>query len=181
MKIIQKNELVSGNWLALEKLEYIDRKGKNRSWEAVSRKRCSGAVYIIAELLPSHRLILVRQYRPPADALLLEFPAGLIDGNEAPEIAAVRELREETGYIGTVREVLAPAYSSPGLTGEFVYPVIMEVDENAQESLTTDFDESEDIETFVIPRTELAEFIRRSIDEGVKIDAKVMAYSLGMR
>lgn len=181
MKIIRRNELASGKWLALERLEYLDREGKTRFWETVSRKRCAGAVVILAELLPSHRLILIRQYRPPADALLLEFPAGLIDEGETPEAAAVRELREETGYAGTVREVLAPSYNSPGLTGEFVYPVLMEVNENGQGALKTDFDDSEHIETVPVPRAELPDFIRRSLAEGVKIDAKVMAYSLGMR
>ena len=135
---------------------------------------------MIAELLPSHRLLLIRQYRPPADALLLEFPAGLIDEGESPEAAAVRELREETGYEGTVRAVLPPAYNSPGLTGEFVYPVLMEVQEEHQGALTTDFDDSEHIETVPVPRSELPEFVRRSAAEGVRIDAKVMAYSLGM-
>lgn len=181
MKIIRKNELAAGKWLALEQLEYRDCEGKTRFWETVSRKRCAGAAVIIAELLPSHRLILIRQYRPPANALVLEFPAGLIDGGETPEETAVRELREETGYIGTVREVLAPSYNSPGLTGESVYPVLMEVDENAQNGRKTDFDDSEHIETFEVSRAELPEFIRRSLKEGVKIDAKVMAFSLGMR
>ena len=98
MEILRKNEVASGKWLALEVLDYVDRNGKERRWECVSRKRCAGAVLMIAELLPSHRLVLIRQYRPPADGVVLEFPAGLIDEGETPEAAALRELREETGY-----------------------------------------------------------------------------------
>jgi 8-oxo-dGTP pyrophosphatase MutT (NUDIX family) len=47
--------------------------------------------------------MIIVQYRPPVEAFCVEFPAGLIDEGESPEQAAVRELREETGYSGKVR------------------------------------------------------------------------------
>lgn len=46
--------------------------------------------------------MIIVQYRPPVEAFCVEFPAGLIDEGESPEQAAVRELREETGYSGKV-------------------------------------------------------------------------------
>jgi ADP-ribose pyrophosphatase len=46
--------------------------------------------------------LVVLQYRPPVEAFCVEFPAGLIDQGETPEQAAVRELKEETGYEGKV-------------------------------------------------------------------------------
>lgn len=53
---------------------------------------------------PVSTMIIV-QYRPPVEAFCVEFPAGLIDEGESPEQAAVRELREETGYSGKVRSI----------------------------------------------------------------------------
>ena len=44
------------------------------------------------------RILLVRQYRLPADAYLWELPAGKVDEGETPLQAAKRELIEETGY-----------------------------------------------------------------------------------
>src|SRR6201992_523047 len=44
------------------------------------------------------RILLVRQFRLPAEQDMWELPAGRIDPGEAPLDAAKRELREETGY-----------------------------------------------------------------------------------
>ena len=44
------------------------------------------------------RIVLIRQYRYPVGGYIYELPAGLIDGDETPEEAAVREMKEETGY-----------------------------------------------------------------------------------
>lgn len=49
-------------------------------------------------------IVLQKQYRPPTDKVTIEVPAGLIDAGETAEQAAVRELREETGYVGTVTQ-----------------------------------------------------------------------------
>lgn len=47
---------------------------------------------------------------------MLELPAGLIDEGEDAETAALRELNEETGFVGVVTNVSQVVYSDPGLT-----------------------------------------------------------------
>lgn len=47
-------------------------------------------------------ILLEKQFRPPANKVCIEFPAGLMDAGETPEECALRELKEETGYIGEV-------------------------------------------------------------------------------
>ena len=61
--------------------------------------------------------ILVEQYRPPVRAGCVELPAGLIDKGETAERAAVRELREETGFKVTEADVIQSStlmVSDPG-------------------------------------------------------------------
>jgi 8-oxo-dGTP pyrophosphatase MutT (NUDIX family) len=48
------------------------------------------------------RILLQKQWRPPVNQIVIEFPAGLMDPDETPEACAIRELKEETGYVGEV-------------------------------------------------------------------------------
>ncbi len=50
-------------------------------------------------------LLLQKQFRPPINKVVIEVPAGLVDEGESAEEGAVRELREETGYVGVAVEV----------------------------------------------------------------------------
>ena len=111
--------------------------------------RHSGAVAIVA-LLDGGRVVLVRQHRYPVAKVLLELPAGKLDGGESQLACAQRELREETGY--TARQWAfggeihnAAAYSNESIwiwfarglhagatqldTGEFVETVALHVKE----------------------------------------------------
>jgi ADP-ribose pyrophosphatase len=72
-------------------------------------------------LFSDGRIALVRQYRHPANRELLEIPAGKLDGNEAPETCAAREIEEELGVrVGRI-EKLAEFYSTPGFCAEKLY------------------------------------------------------------
>lgn len=180
MRICEKTLLGEGKWLELHELQYVDRNGITRTWEAAARKKTSGAVLIIATLIPSGKLILIRQFRPPAGQTVLEFPAGLMDGDEAPEETALRELQEETGYRGTVVSVTPAGYSSPGMTGETVYIAKMNVMEAEQDELKTDFDEAEDIETVLVAPDEFSAFIDQQSAAGIGIDIKVISYAAAL-
>lgn len=49
-------------------------------------------------------ILLQKQYRPPINKVVIEVPAGLIDAGETPEQCAIRELKEETGYVGVAEQ-----------------------------------------------------------------------------
>lgn len=54
--------------------------------------------------LPGPEILLQKQFRPPVNKVVIEVPAGLIDPGETAERAAIRELKEETGFVGTAIE-----------------------------------------------------------------------------
>jgi 8-oxo-dGTP pyrophosphatase MutT (NUDIX family) len=179
-KRLSKECKAAGRWLALSAIKYQSQDGKERVWECVERVSCAGAVAIVATLRPSGKLILVRQYRPPVDAFVIEFPAGLIDRGEEPALTALRELKEETGYSGKLAKMLPVGYNSPGLTQEGVHLALVDVEEAAQGPLATKFDESEFIETHLVGRSELQDFLLKAVAAGDKLDAKVEAFAAAL-
>jgi ADP-ribose pyrophosphatase len=92
---------------------YTDPEGTERTWESAERLTRPQGTDIdgvgVAAILqdPANpdaqpRILLQKQYRPPINQTVIEVPAGLMDPNETPETCAVRELKEETGYIGEI-------------------------------------------------------------------------------
>jgi 8-oxo-dGTP pyrophosphatase MutT (NUDIX family) len=181
-EILNKELIGKGNWLTLSKLEYNDRSGRVRHWEAAERVNSRGAVLMIARICQTDELILIKQFRPPAGKYLIEFPAGLIDPGESPEHTAERELLEETGYHGKIVSVSPPGYSSPGMSGETIVTVKMEINGDHFEDAPPESrqEDSEDIETILVKRCELMEFIRDAANKGYGVDSKVIAYAEGI-
>lgn len=97
---------------------------KRGKWEYVGRSRGIHAAVILAidEGADGRHVILVEQYRVPLATRCIELPAGLVgdgdEADEAPALAAARELEEETGYHAETIEDLGQFYSSPGMVSE---------------------------------------------------------------
>lgn len=182
MRVAERRDLFTGRWLRLETISYVDRCGGERQWEAAQRVNSHGAVLIIAELRSSGEIILVRQFRPPTEREVIEFPAGLIDAGESPAETAERELREETGYHGVVKNISPPGFNSPGMTGEKIYMVFMEIDDSdaANRDPSPTPEESEHLVTILVRKAQLAEFIAEAHAGGYGLDAKVIAYAGGL-
>jgi ADP-ribose pyrophosphatase len=88
-------------------------------WEYVSRTRGVSAAVILA--IDEGHVLLVEQYRAPLQAMCVELPAGLVgdeEEGEATEIAAIRELEEETGYRAARMVDLGRFHASPGMSSE---------------------------------------------------------------
>jgi ADP-ribose pyrophosphatase len=72
----------------------------------------------VVALTDARELILVRQYRHGPETFTLEIPGGLIDGDgEAPIDAAIRELREESGFVARSMQPLGSVNPNPALFG----------------------------------------------------------------
>lgn len=182
--IVDKQNIHSGKFLALELLHYRHDDGRILTWESAVRINSAQAVMILPEIKPDNEIIIIRQFRPPTGRYMWETPAGLIDPGEAPASAALRELEEETGYTGKLTRILPPSYSTAGLTGESVYMAFVEINGNdypPERKLATNFDDSESIVSYRVKKTELNDFLLKKIAEGDGVDSKLLLYSELMR
>ena len=75
---------------------------------------------------PENELVMVRQWRHGASKVTLEIPGGLIDPGESPEVAAARELLEETGYAAPSVYPLGDVNPNPALFGNRVHTYLAE-------------------------------------------------------
>lgn len=112
---------------------------------------------------------LVRQYRHAVGEEMIEAPAGLIEEGETPEQAALRELREETGAMGTVRS-LGVYVPTPGYCEEIIHLFLAQVSSFGD----TDPDDDEFLQTVKLT---FAEFYDR-VRDGRLRDGKTIALAL---
>lgn len=133
MKIRAVEEIEKLKFLKSYRIDFEDRNGKQKSWEIVSRgdkKRLldeiqgggtfSDGAMIFAVSKDKSKVCMIREFRVPAGRYVYSIPAGLSDGEEKIENAAIREFKEETGMDLEVIRVDAPRYTSVGLSNETV-------------------------------------------------------------
>ncbi len=105
--------LFEGHYLRLKKRD---------DWEYAERTNAGSAVIIVA-VTPDDNLLFVEQFRVPMNTNTIEMPAGLVgdlDENDTIEIAAKRELLEETGWQADEIQVLMIGPSSAGMSNEMI-------------------------------------------------------------
>ena len=170
--------LGQGRWLSLHEIHYRDGHGNEKTWECVRRVAGRGAASVVAtvEIEGTPHVVLVKQFRPPVNGFVLEFPAGLIDAGEEAESTAQRELAEETGWSGEAMEVGPFVYNSPGMSDERTALVRIAA---SSEDRTTILGE-EGIEVLALPLGGLKARLLEEAEKGVHLDAKLWCFALGM-
>jgi len=116
-KTLTSNEIYTGKIISLRIEEVELPNGKTAQRELIKHP---GAVAILA-ITADEKLVLVEQYRKALDRSLVEIPAGKIDPGEEPEMTAIRELEEETGYSATEFTYIQSFATSPGFADEIVH------------------------------------------------------------
>jgi 8-oxo-dGTP pyrophosphatase MutT (NUDIX family) len=191
-RITGETELCSTRWLKLVQLRYDDPTGTSRVWDCARRPTTSSdaeadAVCVFAVLkrrgeTRGGETLLVRQFRPATGGETIELPAGLIDDGETAETAALRELREECGYVGVVRSKTPPVVLSPGLSDERVVMVTVDVDldDDANANPTQELEGSEFISVIRTPVDGLLSTLDALTEEGKQVFAGLytMAWAL---
>lgn len=168
-EVIEKETVWEGKFLRGVGITYRDSWGIVRKWESVERRNCDGIVAVIP-FTDEGEAIFIRQFRPPVNNHVIEFPAGLNDRGESAEDAARRELLEETGYEAKEMVFLAKGPLSSGSSGEIltVYLARGLIFKGIGQR-----DETEDIEVLKIPVDEVYGRLSRMEAGGNFIDLKI--------
>lgn len=115
MKITSSREVYKNAIFRITEDRAVDAKTGFRIRRAVVRHVGSAVMMAVDG---RRRILLVRQYRLPADGYLWELPAGRLDPGETPLQAAKRELAEETGFHARSWKKLVSFWASPGYVQE---------------------------------------------------------------
>jgi nudix-type nucleoside diphosphatase (YffH/AdpP family) len=174
---LRAEKLLSEAWYLLRSFTF-DFQGRNGEWSEQRREvydRGNGATILLRDA-ERGTVLLTRQFRLPAylnghpDGMLLEAPAGLLDGDDA-ETAIRREAEEETGYRVEAVHAIGEYFMSPGSVTERIafFTGSYRVGERASQGGGV-ASEGEDIEVVEVTLTQALAMI----ESGEIVDAKTV-------
>ncbi len=80
----------------------------------------------VLAVTPDGRLVLVNQFRYGIDTFSWELPGGVIEAGEDPVVAGLRELSEETGYVGKNARLIGSVNPNPAIMSNRCHFVLVE-------------------------------------------------------
>ncbi len=171
-KILQSKLVLNHPWCQVRQDEILLPTGKIIDDYFVHIKP---EVAIILAITSNKEIVFVRQYRHAVEDFFIELPAGSFDPHqESAEVAAKRELQEETGYTATEIKKIATLYDRPSKDTNQLHLFLAE---DATKTNEQKLDITEEIEVILIPVESVLEKI---IQGEICVAGTVAALFLGL-
>lgn len=142
--------------------------GQEADWDFIGH---NGAAAMVAET-EDGKILMVRQYRNALDRYTIEIPAGGINPGEDKKTAAMRELREETGYQVEAVEHLIDIYTTVAFCNEKIGIYCGKATKRMHQEL----DEDEFVDVALYDIEELLDLIKNGTIEDSKTISGILAY-----
>lgn len=171
-KQISTETIYKGKILTLEKDKVLCPSGNISTREVI---RHQNSVAILAKV--NNKFIFIKQFRYPYDEIIWEIPAGKIDNNEEPLLAAIRELEEETGYKANDLTYLGKMYPTCAYTDEIIYLYYTDHLEKTKQNL----DQNEVVQLYYLSNDEIDNMILNGEFKDAKILSALAIYKTQKR
>jgi 8-oxo-dGTP pyrophosphatase MutT (NUDIX family) len=193
MKVLTKSLQYAGKWLNFYRAEF-----KNKDvagvWEFVERpfKKSLNepdGVGILAKVSKGgeEKVVTIATFRIPVNQWVIEFPAGMIEEHETDlKAAAIRELKEETGFVARaehVKWVGMVSFNDPWKSNESNLLVRIDVDLDTTENKNPvqSLDPGESIKVELIPLEGILSYLTDLCKEkNYSLDSRVYTFALGV-
>ncbi len=172
MREREETILFRGEWLSIKRASYRSAAGEPVHWEVVERSRSETVIILLARLVPSGRVVLLRQFRAGINRPVIALPAGVVRPGIDPREQALNELREETGFTGMIVDESPGLKINPAILDCDVIVFRMEIDEAAPENAAPrqELEPEEEIEVILVERKRIRKFLVEEREKGTAID-----------
>jgi len=182
MKKTGERIIGKGNWLVLRDDTFVSDSGEEVHWECIAHTSDTYVVVVVARLMPSGRYVLLRQYRQAIENTVIGFCAGSAPVGSDPEVEALRELREETGFVGRIVASSGPLKVNVGMSNDDQYIFSADIDETdpRNQHPQQELEASEEIEVVLLMEDEIPAFLQSEQAAGRTVGPGVW-YIFGVR
>ena len=164
MKLLKMEKVRDGKFLKNYELTYLNKAGREKKYEIVSRRELSSpadlgakpsGVSIIA--VCQGRLLLLQEFRMGINKTIYNLCAGMLEDGETIEECVQRELYEETGLlVRRIWAILPPSYAAVAISDTTTYIAIVD----AEGEMADHTSENEQIEAQFYTREEVSNLLQ---------------------
>lgn len=178
MELIHFEKVKDGRYLKNYEITYINKLGREKKYEIVSRRELESAddlgarpsgVSIVAT--SNDKLLLLHEFRMGVNRYVYNLCAGMLEKDEDIETCIARELYEETGLkVTKIKKILPPSFAAVAFSDTTTYIAFVEVEGDFQDNSS----ENEQIEAQFYTREKVSALIDQG--EAFSSRAQIAAY-----